>query len=207
MNDKMIRREWARFGLPLMLMWTCALHSQTVAPRVDAEPSVSVRISTDRVQFRLGEDVILHVEIWNEGRENLFINKEISIASNALAKLALIAYRGQKAIGPMFSVAVDCFCSERSTYPPLASELPRYWIAVPPQHFYGGVVVMHASDFGLKTPGKYRIQGKYNSRGFFAEDINNPLAHYAEELKALPYQVWIGEVESNSIWINVTHKP
>jgi hypothetical protein len=189
-----------------MLVWACASQSQTVA-RTNTEPRISVRISTDRTRFRLGEDVPLRVEVWNDGQENLFIHKEISIASNALAKIAPTVYRGTEKVGPKFLIAADCFCSERSTYPPLADELPRYWIAVPPQHFYGAVIVMRASEFGLTTAGKYRVQAKYSSRGFLAQDINNPLAHYVLELKALPYQAWVGEVESNSIRISIADKP
>ena len=114
------RRQWAELALLLMLMWASASNGQAIAPSMDGQPSVSVRISTDRAQFRLGEDVKLHVEIWNEGQEDLFISKDIDIASNALARIAVTVYRGHKAVGPMFSIAGDCFCSERSTYPPLA---------------------------------------------------------------------------------------
>ena len=40
-----------------------------------------------------------------------------------------------------------------------------------------------------------------------ARDINNPLRHYADELKTLPYEAWVGEVEANSVWIEVTDRP
>jgi hypothetical protein len=93
----------------------------------------------------------------------------------------------------------------RSTYPPLSNELPKYWIALPPQHFYGAEMIITPLWYlKLKVPGKYRIVGKYTSRGFLAEDINNPLLHYAEELKQLPYEAWVGEVATNSVWIEVT---
>jgi hypothetical protein len=91
-------------------------------------------------------------------------------------------------------------------FQPSRSELPQHWIALPPQHFYGGEVVMRASSFQkLKVPGKYRVQGKYSSRGSLAEDINDPPMHYSEEPKKLPYEVWAGTVETNSIWIEVSN--
>jgi len=63
---------------------------------------------------------------------------------------------------------------------------------------------MNTTMYGrLRIPGRYRIQGRYWSRGFLAEDINNPLLGYADELKQLPYHSWTGEVETNSIWIEV----
>ncbi len=207
MNTEITRRCGSlALALSLLLTGACAAQSKSAA-HTDVEPRVSVRISANRTRFSPGEDVALHVEIWNEGTEDLFIHKSISTASNALSKLALTIYRGQEAVGPKFSVAVDCFCGERSTYPPLATELPKYWIAVPSQHFYGGEVIMRASEFQqLKVPGQYRIQGRYSSRGFLAQDINNPLAHYSDELKALPYPAWVGEIDSNSISISVTGK-
>jgi hypothetical protein len=66
---------------------------------------------------------------------------------------------------------------------------------------------MEGSWFDVKKPGRYRIKGKYSSRGFLAQDINNPLLHYAQELKQLPYEAWDGSVETNSVWIEVTGTP
>jgi hypothetical protein len=184
----------------------CAQASTTQIVPNDSEPRISVRISTTRTRFKPGKDVPLHVEIWNEGKQDVFISKSIDAdVSNALATMDLTLYYGPHADRPMFSLAADSFSSERSTYPPLASELPKYWIAVAPHHFYGGEVVVRGSWFKkLKVPGKYRIQGKYTSRGFLAQDINNPLLHYAGELNRLPYKAWVGEVETNSIWIEIT---
>ena len=208
MNRILGRRAWRTVALSCMFLWPHASQPQSVAPK-DVEPRISVRISTEQVRFRAGEDILLHVEIWNESNQNFFVFKNIdNTFSNALAKIDLTMYSGDQALGPIFSVSGDSFSSERSTYPPLASELPRYWIPLPPRHFYGCEVVMRASWFKkLRVPGKYRIQGKYSSRGFLAQDINNPLAHYAQELKQLPYEAWVGEVETNSVWIEVRNKP
>ena len=120
----------------------------------------------------------------------------------------LTLYHGGQADRPAMVIAADCFCSERTDHPPLASELSRYWIALSPGHFYGGEVVMTSDFFPvLKAPGRYRIQGKYHSRGFLAKDINNPLLQYAQELKQLPFEAWVGEIETNSVWIEITSKP
>ena len=167
--------------------------SESTIQRLEAQ--ISVRISTERTHFEPGEDVRLHVEIWNEGNHDLFVFKNIdAFVSNELATINLTLYDSSQAIGPGFVIAGDSFSSERASYPPLATELPRYWIALPPQHFYGQEVVMLASWYSkLSVPGKYRIQGKYRSRGFLARSINNPLLHYADELKQLPYEAWVGE--------------
>ncbi len=196
--------RWAA-GLLCVLLWAHATRSQNHPSPDSIDPQVSVRLSTDRTHFQPGEDIRLHVEIWNEGDRDLFIYRNIdAVYSNALATIDLTLYAAGQRTGRSVAITGDSFSSERANYPPLLNELPRYWILLPPQRFYGQEVVMRASWFNkLSIPGKYRIQGKYRSRGFLAQDINNPLLHYAEELKGLPYKAWVGEVETNSIWIEV----
>jgi hypothetical protein len=190
-----------------VFFWATPLQTQSSSPDKQ-EPRISVRLAIGRTRFQPGEDIPVHVEIWNESERDTFVYKQVAcFPSNALAKIDLTLYHGNQVIRPKFSIWSDSFSSKRSTYPPLETELPRYWIALPPHHFYGSEVVMEASWFGLKKPGRYRIQGKYSSRGFLAQDINNPLLHYAEELKQLPYEAWDGSVETNSVWIEVTGTP
>jgi hypothetical protein len=191
-----------------MILWAHASQAQNLAAG-DVKPKVSVRISVERMRLRLGEDVKLHVEIWNEGDQDIFVFKKIDDTfSNALATIHLTMYQGDQVVGPTMAAVSDSFSSERSVYPPLVSELPRYWIALPPKCFYGRELVMKSTWFEkLRVPGKYRIQGKYSSRGFLAQDVNNPLAHYAQELKELPYEAWVGSVETNSVLIEVTGTP
>jgi hypothetical protein len=208
MNGILTRGSRQLIALSCMFLWARASQAQSLPPN-DLEQRISVRISTERVRFQPGEDIRLHVEIRNEDKRDLFVSKTIEAGfSNALATIDFTVSYGNHVDRPTTVVFSDSFSSERSSYPPLASELPRYWIALPPQHFYGGDVVVSASSFrNLGVPGRYRIQGKYKSRGFLAQDINNPLAHYAQELKQLPFEVWVGEVETNSVWIEIVSRP
>ncbi len=207
-NSVLSCRNWWAVALPCMILWAHASQAQNLAAG-DVKPKVSVRISVERMRLRLGEDVKLHVEIWNEGDQDIFVFKKIDDTfSNALATIHLTMYQGDQVVGPTMAAVSDSFSSERSVYPPLVSELPRYWIALPPKCFYGRELVMKSTWFEkLRVPGKYRIQGKYSSRGFLAQDVNNPLAHYAQELKELPYEAWVGSVETNSVLIEVTGTP
>lgn len=195
-------------SLSCVLLWTDTSATQNELSSAP-ETQISVRLSTDSARIQPGEDVRLHVEIWNEGTQDIFISKDIdAVSSNTLSTIDFTLYDGSQAEKPSFRIASDSFSSERSNYPPLVSELPRYWISVPTQHFYGGEVWMRALAFKkLNVPGRYRVQGRYRSRGFLARDINNPLLHYTEELKQLPYKAWVGEVETNSVWIEVAKKP
>jgi hypothetical protein len=196
-----------RFVVVLSCAFGWAVVTSEASPNDPASP-ISVRISTEKTHLRPGQDVHLHVEVWNDGTHDVFISKEIaSDVSNAIARIDLALYYGTSVDKPTLTIVADSFSSERTSYPPLLNELPRYWIAIPPQHYYGGDIVMSASSFKkLRTPGKYRIQGRYRSRGFLTRDINNPLLHYEEELKQLPYPAWVGEVETNSIWIEITKR-
>jgi hypothetical protein len=171
----------------------------------DSETKVSVRISATKTRLQPGESVGLHVEILNQGPKGVFVFKEIDGPDNALSKLDLFLHYHGHVYRPGVVTIADCFCSGRGPdSPPLAIELSKFWIALPPGHFYGGEVIMHASLFErLRVPGRYQVQGKYTSRGFLTQDINNPLLGYADELKQLPYHSWTGEVETNSIWIEV----
>ncbi len=205
MANILTRREWAVAALLGVFFWATPLQTQSSSPDKEG-PRISVRISIGRTRFQPGEDIPVHVEIWNEGERDVFVYKQVAcFPSNALAKIDLTLNRGGQVIRPKFVMISDSFSSERSTYPPLVNELPRYWIAIPPHHFYGGDAVMEGSWFDLKKPGRYLIQGNYSSRGFLAQDINNPLLHYAEELKQLPYEAWVGEVQTNSVSIEITN--
>jgi hypothetical protein len=171
----------------------------------DSEAKVSVRISSPQTRLQPGESVVLHVEIWNEGPKDVFISKEFQGPDNALSRLDLsLQYDGGVDWPSVRSVADFIGSGREHDSPPLASVLSKTWIALPPGHFYGGEATMRASLFDhLDIPGRYRVQGKYISRSFFARDMNNPLLGYADELEKLPYQSWTGEFETNSVWIEV----
>jgi hypothetical protein len=196
-------RSWWVVAISCVFLLIQPALTQNLSPD-DVKPPIAVKLSADRVRFHPGEDIRLRVEIWNEGDQDLFIFKTIDASSNALTTLHLSMYQGDRVVGPTMSIVSDSFSGYRSAYPPLESELPRYWVALPPHHFYGGEIVMKSSWFAkLMVPGRYKIEGKYSSRGFLAQDVNNPLAHYAEELEQLPYKAWVGSVETNSVWIEI----
>lgn len=189
--------------LPIMLLSMQAFSQEQSLPKTsaDPEPNISVHISPKDSRLRRGQDVLLRVEIWNESKQDLFISKEINFTS--ITGLELTVSK-DGVTHTQFPIISDSFSSVRANYPPLSIELSKYWIALPPGHFYGGEVVLTPLEFPvLRTPGKCRIQGKYSSQGFLANNINNPLAHYAEELKKLPFHSWAGEVETNPTWIEV----
>jgi hypothetical protein len=189
--------------LPLLV--AIAMHAQQKTPETKPSDAISVRISSVVLRYAPGTDINVRVEIWNTSSETFFISKDVDdITSNAITSLTLTMYKNDQEIGPAMNILADSFSSNRTSYPPLFMELPRYWIALAPNHFYGTTLVFHLSSLqGLRAPGRYKLQGTYRSRGFLAQDINNPLAHYVQELKTLPFHVWTGEVKTNSLWIEI----
>jgi hypothetical protein len=165
-NDVPVSRHLWAVVLTCIFLFAGDSQAQDCSAR-GVKPQITVRISADHTRVRPGADIKLRVEIRNESDRELFIFKNINnTLSNALATINLTMYRGSR---PTIAAVSDSFGSERSTYPPLASELARYWIALAPERSYGGEVVMTSSWFEkLRVPGKYRIQGKYSSRGFLS---------------------------------------
>ena len=168
---------------------------------------ISVRISTAKPKIRPGESIRLRVEICNEGSESVFVATTFDGPDNALARLKISLFHdGSPIEGPKERSAGDYGRHAPDDHGrfPLAGELSKYWVALAPWHFYGGDFVVDPSSFPpLNTPGKYMLRGTYASAGFLTEGMNNPLASYVEELSHMPYQPWVGEVETNPIWIEV----
>jgi hypothetical protein len=167
-----------------------------------SDSQIAVRLTRERTNYRPGDDIRLRVEIWNKSSHDLFISKEINFSS--ITGLELAVSKGEQTYVPEVASISDSFGSKRTNYLPLSAELSGYWIALPPGHFYGGEIVLSPLEFPvLRNPGRYRIQGKYSSQGFLANNVNNSLLHYAEELKKMPYASWVGEVQTNSVSIDV----
>jgi hypothetical protein len=178
---------------------------QSEVPK-QSETKITARISATKTRLQRGESAVLHVEIWNKGQQDIYIFKKFNDSDNPLSNLDVSLYYGKKPDIPKVQMrATDVPGFNLKTGSSLASALSACCIALAPDHFYGGEVLMSAEQFDrLHIPGRYRVQGKYWSRGFLAEDINNPfLFGYFDEFKQLPYHSWIGEVETNSIWIEV----
>lgn len=189
------------------LLFGSRLESKSQEPsQADPGKQLAVRISAKKHRIRSGDSLTLTVEVRNLGSTDIFVAKNIGQYGEENGSLALYLHYGSKVEGSSEGSAADFICSrsDDSKKPPLASQLSRYWLVLPPGHFYGAEIVMDASLFDhLNIPGKYRVTGQYSSRGFLMNDEGNPLGCYVDELKQLPYQAWRGTVETNSIWMEV----
>jgi hypothetical protein len=111
----MLTRERARsrmapYKFLLVLAFGCILLMPHVSPGQgstanDPNPKIRVRISVNRARYRRGDDVPIHVEIWNIGEKDLFVSKNINNTfSNALTTLGFTMYHGTHVVGPTIDV-------------------------------------------------------------------------------------------------------
>jgi len=100
--------------------------------------------------------------------------------------------------------AADCLYQAEDSF---ARRLAYFWTILPSQDFYGTVVSMDPDTFPqLNTPGRWRLGGTYKSRGDPSSSFcfnPSPLPDNEEQAKRLPYKAWQGQVDTNTIWIEV----
>ena len=192
------------FAFPPMFDNNCGAHQERVHGTAQ---KINVRISSAKAKVQPGEGLRLRVEICNEGSESVYVATTFDGPDNALARLKIsLFHNGSPVDGPKETSAGDYgrYAADDHRRPPLAELFSKYWVALAPGHFYGGEFVVGPSSFPqLNAPGKYMVRGTYASGGFLSEGMNNPLASDVEEVGRMRYQAWVGEVETNPIWIEV----
>lgn len=207
--------EWERgsgswrviWGLSLLtvLLGIISVASQGTGNNGVQRLIVKIRGRSTRIQP--GGTLTLRVEVYNAGTESVFVATNFDGPENALSRLDIrLFYNGSRIEDRKEKSAGDYgrYRLNDPRRPPLVQEFSKYWIALPPGHYYVGDLAMDPTSFPhLNTPGKYMVRGTYTSSGFLNDGMNNPLASYLGELDRLPYKAWIGEVETNSIWIEV----
>jgi hypothetical protein len=66
---------------------------------------------------------------------------------------------------------------------------------------------MYPDEFPqLNTPGRWRLRGTYKSTGDLSTEYcldASPVANNKELIDNLPYKAWRGQVDSNTVWIEV----
>jgi hypothetical protein len=166
---------------------------------------IKVRLVPKKKSIKVGEVLEVRVEIWNVGSSTVFIEKAIYELCGPTSPLSL-----RLELGPpmkpqaVFVCAADCIYNAEDSF---ASRLVYRWTTLPPGDFYGAVVAMHPDSFPqLNTPGRWRLRGTYKSvHGLLWSPCADlaPVPDNEEQIKGLPYQAWQGEVDTNTVWIEV----
>lgn len=171
----------------------------------DAEgKQIGVRLIPEKRSIKVGEVLRVRVEIWNVGFKPLFIEKSIyDLCGPSPLSLRLESGPPMKPQAG-HGCASDCIYTAKDSF---ASRLLYFWTSLPEGDFYGTVVAMQPEVFPqLKTPGRWRLRGTYKSVGGLSSSHcfdSAPIADNEEQIKGLPYEAWQGEVDTNTVWIEV----
>jgi hypothetical protein len=165
--------------------------------------SIELKLSVQKKVIRPGGSLEVRVEIWNTGSRDIFVGQNLD-RRGSISELSLHLEGGVEPPGPGVASAGDSLND-----PNFASVLSKYWIPLPPGHFYGRVVKMYPDSFPkLDKLGRYRLKAEYLCIGFPTEGINgrgmNGLELDPEQSAKLPFKAWKGKIESNSVWIEVS---
>jgi hypothetical protein len=168
----------------------------------DQKAEIAVSLAVTRNSFVVGETIEVRVEIRNAGDTSIFVGRELYLNTDWIHSLELsLEDESGNASGYMRS--------GRDKFPPdpeqsIATSLAKGWIALSPGHFYGTTLRIYPQSFEfLQKPGRYRLYGKYVSHGVDAPFYYNPLAYKVEAVSQLPYRFWKGEIDTNSVWIEI----
>jgi len=164
---------------------------------------IEVRISAKSRVIKAGQPLELRVEIRNVGNAELFIEKDIyQPCSHSPLTLSLDLGPPLKPGLERLACAADCIDDPKVSF---ANRLVERWISLPAGHFYGAVVSIDPDFFPeLKTPGRWRLRGKYSSGGDLTSSIClSPVPLDRHLTDALPYKAWKGQEETNVVWIRV----
>jgi hypothetical protein len=175
-------------------------NSQT---REEENNQIAVRISSKTKTIRAGETLELKVEIWNVGHKQLFIERDIyRRCSHSSLSLSFDLGPPFKP-GPGYGCAADCADDPKASF---VNRVVERWISLPVGHSYGTVVRLDP-DFSpeLKTPGRWRLHGEYESNGDLSSSFCaiSPMPLDPQLTLTFPYKAWQGQVSSNVLWIEV----
>jgi hypothetical protein len=164
---------------------------------------IEIRISLQSKIVRVGEPLEVRVEVWNVGSEELFIEKDIyEPCVDSPLSFHLNLGPPIRTTGHGNGCAADCGDDRKDSF---ASHLVKLWVPLPVGRFYGTLVRMPPYLYPqLETPGRWRLQGKYSSKGdlpssrCFFQVPSDP-----EQTAKLPYKAWHGIEDTNSVWVEV----
>jgi hypothetical protein len=175
------------FGFTLLILGCFAFDSSSIEQSPAAETStLQLRISTEQTKYRISETISLRIEIDNLSTQDVFIGTSLINYTNAPSSLILnVKDRNGNA-----------YPDAEMSGSHIQSAFSEWWTRVSVLSFYGiNQQINVTSHPFLAKAGKYRISAKYVSKG--GKTPANVEWHIPS------YSVWAGEIESNTIEIEV----
>jgi hypothetical protein len=183
----------------LILFWGAFGAAQNAVQEDKQTPRIEVKISPLINKIAVDGTLRLRVEIWNVGKQDVFICKKFSGTVFEFCELRFTFDPSSQSKGSA-SAGTCLSCGHEDFLPALI----RDWVSIPTQHFYGSIVELTPSKYPeLTKPGHYTIRGRFSSDGLLGEQYYNSLTRFPKEIAALPATSFQGEVNTNSIEIDV----
>lgn len=162
---------------------------------------IEVSISTENGTVRLGDPITLRVKIHNRSEENLLVGRQVGTLMNAPFRLALSI---QDATGKKVEQAqedlVELPCLDLREK---EDGMLKWWVPLSPDSSYTTTVPVHTRRLrGKLAPGMYRLGGWYRSFGMLEGGHCGP-AKARTNSQQIAMRAWKGQVETNSIWIQI----
>ena len=159
--------------------------------RLEATISVKKRV------FHPGDVLEIQLELSNTGSDAIFVRKDIGFNSCANASIRIFSYYGAEYPGSGKDCANNDWPSDSNAPNPLTNGiLHRDWLSLPPGKRYS----RNIRTFPLGKPGRYSIRAVYSS---------DPLWKCKEkeyDCGEVFAPLFIGQLSTNSIWIEVVSK-
>ena len=168
--------------------------------QTETKEQIEVKLAAEKNSVPAGGSLEIQVQIRNVSHETLFIGKNI-LSFDPVSKLVIHLEGGKPTSGPGVGSAVDYVADPNISF---ANSLVKHWIALPPGHFYGTVMMAGPKMLPqLSTPGHYLLSGHYISGGFNTLLSFDGVKLNPDDAGKLPYKAWRGKVETNSVPIEV----
>jgi hypothetical protein len=149
------------------------------------KPSVEFVLRAVKPTPRVGESPArVQIEFQNHGDQDFIVGEDLLPIVNALTYVLLELTDSAGHPEPIVNMTTE-------TAPQRAS-----WTRIAPGHYYGIEFDLDTESYpALKRPGRYKLIAKYISKGAVTPPI--------PELQIPTYHVWQGELDSNTIEIQV----
>jgi hypothetical protein len=197
--------------VPKVLRIACFLCLGVVAPARtisartigggEEEPSLRLRIWTQRGTYIQGHEIPVRVELTNNSSKDVYVGRDFwTNASPGRVRLSVVAMDGHNFPGTESSVGLPA--------PVVLSDFPKalleWCFSLPPGYSYSSSTTLQefVAGSGL-LPGVYKVRAIYVSNGIDTDTVFNPLLGHPDELVSLQAQNWQGEIASNELVIRI----
>lgn len=170
----------------LLFVSVVGLQAQATDSKIGPQVKLTVVHGTSRPDE---SPVRIRVELWNTGKEDLVVGKELFPIMNAPAYLQLhfTDETNEEHNGATLSIDSTRFIQDSS------------WTIIAPMHFYGVEIELDLDSFPfIRKAGKYFVTAVYHSDGY---------ARPTPESGGPTVSVWKGDANSNTAQFTIPRRP